>query len=199
MTVYEVNSHNQPALLVVAAMHRDKSTSTSTVPPWLPLIAPCRKHLGGIVQFLQLHAEQPGLTVIVTQAEIEEALTPRRQDLPAAAAAAKAAAEAAAEAMAAMTSDPAVVEAAAAAAAEEVELEWCARGLLKLAAKVALLITMNVLADVLVDDQTLKKQLMNGAGGARRHDLIHSLSYRLCYTPSTPFYVRACLRPCTLK
>lgn len=139
------------------------------------------------MQFLQLHAEQPGLTVIVTQAEIEEALTPRRQDLPAAAAAARAAAEAAAEAMEAMTSDPAVVEAAAAAAAEEVELEWCARGLLKLAAKVALLITMNVLADVLVDDQTLKKQLMNGAGGACTHASILCYPICLCYSPSILF------------
>jgi hypothetical protein len=48
--------------------------------------------------------------------------------------------------------------------AGEVELEWCARGLLKLSSKVALLITMNVLADVLVDNATLKAQLMNKVG-----------------------------------
>lgn len=52
----------------------------------------------------------------------------------------------------------------AASSSSEVELEWCARGLLKLSSKVALLITMNVLADVLVDNATLKAQLMNEVG-----------------------------------
>lgn len=46
----------------------------------------------------------------------------------------------------------------------KVDLEWSARGILKLASKVALLITMNVLADVLVDNTELKKQLMDDAG-----------------------------------
>jgi hypothetical protein len=75
-----------------------------------------------------------------------------------------AAAAKAAVAAGALASNPAAVEAAATAAAGGVELEWCARGLLKLAAKVALLITMNVLADVLVDNLELKKQLMDEAG-----------------------------------
>lgn len=35
---------------------------------------------------------------------------------------------------------------------------------MKLASKVALLVTMNVLADVLMDNQELKKQLMDEAG-----------------------------------
>lgn len=75
-------------------------------------------------------APPPWHTHIHTQDELEEALTPRRQDLPAIAAAASAAAAKAATKMGALTSDPKVVAAAAEAAAEEVahnELEWCAR------------------------------------------------------------------------
>jgi hypothetical protein len=47
----------------------------------------CRQQLSGILHFLQVHADQAGLSVIVTQAELNEALAPRKQDLPAIAAA----------------------------------------------------------------------------------------------------------------
>jgi hypothetical protein len=53
----------------------------------LPPPPSCRQQLSGILHFLQVHADQAGLSVIVTQAEINEALAPRKQDLPAIAAA----------------------------------------------------------------------------------------------------------------
>lgn len=52
---------------------------------------PHRSLLGGIIKFLQLHAEDSNLSFIITPDLLQKALTPRPHDLPAAAAAAEAA------------------------------------------------------------------------------------------------------------
>lgn len=128
--------------------------------------AACRTQLASICEFLRAHAQQPDLAAIITSAELDEATTPRPQDLPAAAAAAEASRALAEAQKAAQPGEVGgLLAGGIATGAGGCELEWCARGLLKLSCKVALLITMNVLADVLVDDKDLKQQLMQEAGG----------------------------------
>jgi hypothetical protein len=103
----------------------------------LYVVLSCRALLGGICEFLRIHAEQPELSVIITPAELEEATTPRPQDLPAAAAAAEAArAQAAAQQAAGAGKAGGLLAGAAGSCVGGSELEWCARGLLWLSCKV---------------------------------------------------------------
>jgi hypothetical protein len=97
----------------------------------------CRALLGGVCEFLRHHAEQPELSVIITAEELEEATTPRPHDLPAAAAAAEAArALAAKQAAAAPGEAGGLLAGSAGSCMGGSELEWCARGLLRLSCKV---------------------------------------------------------------
>jgi hypothetical protein len=96
-----------------------------------------RALLGGICEFLRHHAEQPELSVIITAEELEEATTPRPHDLPAAAAAAEAArALAGKQAAAAPGEAGGLLAGSAGSCVGGSELDWCARGLLRLACKV---------------------------------------------------------------
>jgi hypothetical protein len=121
-----------------------------------------RSLLQGMVVFLQLHVSQ-GMHAIITAAELSDALTPRPEEMPAVAAEGGARGSGSAPSLGGGA--PAAA-AAAAAAGSEPAYEWCARRLLRLASKVALLISMNALADMLVDDQQLKGQLMAEAGAS---------------------------------
>jgi hypothetical protein len=83
---------------------------------------------------------------ISTSAALAEALTPQLQEVPLVA-----------TAQASVREDEQADR-------DNLGLEWCTQRLLRLSCKAALLITMNVLMDVLIDQEELKQKLMEEAG-----------------------------------